>query len=187
MWPFKDPRFWNTTPNDLVGPFGCDDVLAPSDDVYVRAISVAAPRPIVFGWLCQLRVAPYSYDWIDNLGRRSPRTRTEGLSALTGNERFMYIFDLVSFERDRAISMRLTSHPVIRRLCGECAITYRTDPGSTSQESRLVVKLVLRYPRGPIGWLMRMYLPRGDLIMMRKQLLTIQELAESEARAQATN
>lgn len=183
MWPFKDPRFWNTTPTDLTGVFGCDTALASIDEVYLRAMSVVAPPSLVFQWLCQLRAAPYSYDWIDNLGRKSPRTRTEGLAELSGGERFMYIFDLVSFERDRAITIKLSEHPVFRFLFGRCAITYRVDPGASPAESRIVAKLALHYPRGPLGWLMRVFLPRGDLIMMRKQLLTLKNLAEAEARA----
>ena len=183
MWSWSDPRFWNTTPADLAGSFGCDTALTSIDDIYVRAISIEASPAVIYSWLCQLRVAPYSYDWIDNLGRRSPRTRTKGLTELSGGERFMYIFDLVAFERDHAVTIKLSAHPVVAYLAGSCAITYRIDPGHVPNGSRLVVKLALTYPRGPNGWLMRMLLPRGDLFMMRKQLLTLKSLAETEARA----
>ena len=45
---------------------------------------------------------------------------------------------------------------------------------------RLVAKLRVRYPERPPGSWMRWFLPWGDLLMMRKQLLTLKRLAEHQ-------
>jgi hypothetical protein len=114
-------------------------------------------------------VAPYSYDWIDNLGRRSPRRLTPGLDDLAVGQRFM-IFTLMSFEPDHHITL-LTDHSIF----GEVALTYRVEPDPRG--TRLAVKLRVRYPSPPLGWLMRRVLPAGDLVMMHKQLHTFAALA----------
>jgi hypothetical protein len=119
----------------------------------------------------QLRVAPYSYDWIDNLGRRSPRRLTPGLDALEVGQRFM-IFRLAHFEPGCSITLT-TDHVVFGRI----AITYRVTP-RCAETSRLVVKLVVASRPGPVGWLMARILPAGDLVMMRRQLLNLRTLAE---------
>ncbi|MGI8745658.1 MAG: hypothetical protein ACR2NN_24410 [Bryobacteraceae bacterium] len=121
----------------------------------------------MFRWLCQLRVAPYSYDWIDNAGKRSPRELTPGLDQLAVGQRVMHIFRLAAFERDRHITVVMDA-PRAKRLFGEVAVTYAVRPG------RLAVKLRVRHVRRLMKWL----LPWGDLIMMRKQLLTLKRLAE---------
>jgi hypothetical protein len=63
-------------------PFPCDRYLDHPDGVYFRGVTIRASAHAVFRWLCQMRVAPYSYDWIDNGGRRSPRNLTPGMDAL---------------------------------------------------------------------------------------------------------
>ena len=66
-----------------------------------------APSTTVFAWLCQLRVAPYSYDVLDNFGRRSPRRRTAGMRHLEVGQRFMTGFRLHSFVEDEHITLRM--------------------------------------------------------------------------------
>jgi hypothetical protein len=169
---------WGTTPAERSEPYPCDRHLDPPFEVAHRGIDIAAPAPVVFRWLCQLRLAPYSYDLLDNLGRRSPRELTPGLDRLEIGQRFMTIFDLVEFERDRHVTLKLRR---AGRIFGEVAVTYRVLPQSESR-SRLLVKLVYR-PPGPQA-LSRAYglvLPWGDLVMMRKQLRTLASLAERDA------
>ena len=72
--------------------FPCDRYLFPFDGAYFRAVEVQAPAPLVFRWLCQLRVAPYSYDWIDNCGRQSPRQLISGMENLQVGQSVMMIF-----------------------------------------------------------------------------------------------
>ena len=83
----------------------CDAVMPAADMVVSRAVDVAAPAAHTFRWVCQLRVAPYSYDLLDNLGRRSPKELTPGAEVLEVGQRVMTIFHLASFEHDRHLTI----------------------------------------------------------------------------------
>jgi hypothetical protein len=157
-------------------PFPCDRYISAPGEAIFRAIDVDAPPPVVFRWLCQLRAAPYSYDLLDNLGRRSPSALTPGLEKLAVGQRVMSIFELVEFETDRHITLRLLRG----RFLGDLAVTYLVL--TAGDRSRLLVKLAPVYRGGPLGWLVGSLLPWGDLAMMRKQLLNLKRLAE-ESRA----
>lgn len=137
-----------------------------------RAVDVRAPSSVTFRWLCQLRAAPYSYDKLDNLGRQSPQTLTPGLENLEPGQRVQTIFKLVEFEPGRSMTMLSEG-----RIFGRVACTYRSDPAGEDR-SRIVVKLVVSYPGLPHGPLVRLAGPPGDLVMMRRQLLNLKELAE---------
>ncbi|MDZ4279066.1 MAG: hypothetical protein U1B78_07995, partial [Dehalococcoidia bacterium] len=72
---------WGTTPEERVFSFPCDRLLPDGEALY-RGITIDAPPSLVFRWLCQMRVAPYSYDRLDNRGRRSPRELAPRLDEL---------------------------------------------------------------------------------------------------------
>jgi hypothetical protein len=170
---------WGTEGTERRLPFPCDRYVGQAEAAYFRGITVRAGAPRLFRWLCQMRAAPYSYDWIDNGGRRSPRTLTPGLEHLAVGQSVMRIFTLVGFARDRHITLRIKHGTGAFSLFGDLAITYLIVP-ETPERCRLLVKIVVRYPRGIRGALMRWGLPWGDLLMMRRQLLNLKALAESE-------
>jgi len=43
-----------------------------------RGVRVGAPAEAVWPWVAPVRLAPYSYDWIDNRGRRGRTRGTTG-------------------------------------------------------------------------------------------------------------
>lgn len=173
------PRSWGATDAERSEAWPCDERMPDADEAYLRAVAVRAPAAIAFRWLCQLRVAPYSYDALDNGFRRSPRRLTPGLEQLEAGQRFMQIFELLAFTPGRDLTLRIHD-PRARALFGEVVLTYAALP-TGSDRCRLCCKLLVRYPRGPAR-VMRLVLPWGDLFMMRKQLLTLRALAERDAR-----
>jgi len=204
---------WGSTAAERAAPFPCDARFPDTDEALFRALDVAAPAPLVFRWLCQLRAAPYidfqiknwnplaslpchvanrspdhflndhSYDWLDNGGRRSPRRLTPGSDKLAPGQRFMFIFRLVAFARDEHLTLMLGGPGAV--LFGEAAITYRVIAVDDAR-SRIVVKLLLRYPFWGRWRVLRTLFAWGDLIMMRKQLRTLGGLAERMARREAS-
>ena len=167
-------RNWGTTPDERRAHFPCDDVLPDHSDAYFRGVTVHVGAPVVFRWLCQLRVAPYSYDWIDNFGRQSPRRLTPGLEQLAIGQPVMGIFDLVAFERDRHLTLRLRTPGVFPPL----AVSYVVVPVAPRQ-CRLLVKLAIGSRPSVVGRMAKLVLLPGDWIMMRRQLLNLKELAEA--------
>jgi hypothetical protein len=170
---------WGIRPEERSGPWGCDAFAAPGARVLYRGTSVRAPAAVVFRWLCQLRVAPYSYDWIDNRGRRSPRTLTPGLDQLAVGQPFL-IFELAAFEPGCELTLVTPRGGRGERAFGRVALSYRAAPDGRAA-SRLLAKLCFLPPPGARGRLLGALLPWGDLVMMRKQLLTLARLAERSA------
>ncbi|TQM33635.1 hypothetical protein [Nocardia bhagyanarayanae] len=155
---------WGATEAERDDPLPCDE-LEPTALQADRAISIAAPPTVVYSWLCQLRVAPYSYDLLDNWGRRSPRERDPHLTELEVGQDFMSVFRLDSFVLGRHITL----------VSGRIAVTYAVRPEGAG--TRLVVRARFGTPR-----IVARLLALGDVFMTRKQLLTLRELAEAEAR-----
>jgi hypothetical protein len=164
---------WNTRAEDLEGPWPCDAFGTPAAHELHRAVDVAAPPAVVFRWLCQLRVAPYSYDWLDNGGRRSPATLTPGLEQLEIGQPVMQMFKLVSFERDEQITVEARGMLGL----GPLQVTYRAL--AQPDGSRLAAKIRMERPPNWLGRVLARSLAIGDWIMMRKQLLTLKKYAET--------
>jgi len=164
---------WGSSAEERAAAFPCDALIPDHSDACWRAVAVRAEPARVFRWLCQLRVAPYSYDWIDNLGRRSPRELTPGLDALAVGQPVMRIFDLASFEPGRHLTLRLRRPGVFPPL----AVSYVVVP-TRPGECRIAVKLVMRLGGGLRDRFVRAWGPTLDWIMMRRQLLNLRMLAE---------
>jgi hypothetical protein len=154
---------WGATPYERAAPLPCDDLVSGRSVRADRAVTISASPSVVFAWLCQLRTAPYSYDILDNFGRRSPRRRTPELTQLRIGQRFMTVFRLHSFATDEHITLQTK----------RVAVTYAVRPGLGG--SRLHVRVLFEGP-AVIGRLAAL----GDVVMMRKQLLTLKKLAERE-------
>lgn len=174
-----DPRNWGARPEEREARYPCEGLLPPPAEEWFRAVTVRAERAVVFRWLCQLKVAPYSWDVLDNFGRLSPRSLTPGAEVLERGQRVMTIFELTDFEVDRHLTMVLDT-PWARGAFGGFAISYVVQddgPGLT----RLVVKLLVGRGGGPLGRLRCRAMAWGDLFMMRRQLETLRSLAEGTA------
>lgn len=170
-----DARCWGVRRQERRDPYPCDAVAGDYREEWFRGVDVEAPPALVYRWVCQLAVAPYSYDLLDNAGRRSPRTLTPGADDLRVGQPMMTIFRLESFERGRHVTLRM-HHDAALLVFGDIALTYAVRPAAAA--ARLVVKMRVGDPPGPGGALRRRMLRWGDLVMMRKQLLTLKALAE---------
>jgi hypothetical protein len=172
------PLVWGATADEHARAYPADP-LVEHPLLLTRAIAVSAPAPLTWRWLCQVAVAPYSYDLIDNRGRRSPRTLTPGADSLTLGQTMAVVFTLTSYDAPHQWTAVTDARG--ERLFGPCAMTYAAEPAGPTA-SRIVCRLAVA-SGGPLHRVRARALAWGDLVMMRKQLLTLRDLAERDARA----
>jgi hypothetical protein len=156
---------WNVTDDEVARTYPCDDLVhAPTLQAW-RGVTVHTTPKVLWPWVAQIRIAPYSYDWIDNLGRRSPQ-QLVGLPEPVVGESF-------TTAATRPFGSILAVEPP-EHLTGEimgASISYVLVP--EGQSTRLLMKVVTALSR----WVEPL-LSVGDLVMARRQLLNLKRLAE---------
>ena len=96
---------------------------------------------------------------------------TPGVDRLKVGQR-MIGFELIDFQPDQSITLRGKA-----TIYGDGVGSYLILP-LTNGSVRLLAKIRIKYPRGLRGLLVRLFLPLGDMIMMKRQLLNIKRLSE---------
>ncbi|MBG0568591.1 polyketide cyclase [Actinoplanes aureus] len=166
---------WGVTDSDVARFFPCDDFVASPGLAAWRGVRVEAPTAAVWPWVAQVRLAPYSYDWIDNLGRRSPR-HLVGLPEPRVGEAFT---TAGGRRRGRIVSVD-PGRQLTATIMG-AFMSYVLVPDERDT-TRLLLKAVIQTNRwAAVG------LSIGDLIMARRQLLNFKHLAERHHRVTAAD
>ncbi len=172
------PLVWGATPDEARRAYPADELVSGTPLRMTRAVAVHAPPTVTWRWLCQVAVAPYSYDWIDNLGRRSPRELTPGADTLELGQAMAIVFRLTSYDAPHQWT-GVTGRG--SRVVGPVGLTYAAEPvAGRPERSRIVARMTVG-ASGPLTRARGQALAWGDLVMMRKQLLTLKGLAERDA------
>lgn len=164
---------WGVSGSEILRSYPCDDFVTSPTLRAWRGVHVEAPADVVWPWVAQVRLAPYSYDWIDNLGRRSPR-ELAGLPEPQVGDRF-------TTAAGRELG-RIVSVDPGKQLTGTIMgafMSYVLVP-QEQDTTRLLLKVVMRASRWTAPGL-----SVGDLIMARRQLLNLKQLAERHQGARA--
>ncbi len=177
--PNRLPWVWGATAEEIAASYPCATVLDGERMTVFRAVTIAASTDLTYDWLCQTKLAPYSFDLIDNLGRRSPSRRTPGAAPIRVGEHVM-VFKCVQSEPGREWTG--ISLPTAERIFGPMAATYRVR-ALPDGSSRLICRLDLITGSSPIARVRAGALAWGDLPMMRQQLRRLKRYAERDASA----
>ena len=168
---------WGATPAEVSRSLPSDELVGHPTFNATRAITIAASPMEVWPWLVHVgvtRAGWYSYDLLDNLGRRSARRIVPELQHLAEG-------DVIPMSPHGKHGLRVHSlDPPRSMVWGE--------PGGTTwawhlEESaggstRLITRVRSRYDWRSPSIVFSMLLEFGDIWMMRKMLLNLRERAE---------
>ena len=156
---------WGVTDDEVARRYPCDELVPVPVLQAWRGVTVHSTPDGLWPWVAQIRLAPYSYDWIDNLGRRSPR-QLRALPEPAAGQHF-------TASGNRPLG-RILSVSTAEQLTGGimgAVMSYVLVPNGDS--TRLLLKVVMAKGR----WLAPL-ISVGDLVMARRQLLNLKRLAE---------
>lgn len=162
---------WGVSDAETLRRYPCDEfVVSPTLQAW-RGVHVEAPATVLWPWVGQVRLAPYAYDWIDNLGRRSPQE----LAGYLPEPRVGDAFTAVGgHERGRIVSVDPGKQLTGTIMGAFMSYVVVSEEGDVT---RLLLEVVMRTTRWAVP-----ALTVGDLIMARRQLLNLKRLAERHHR-----
>lgn len=162
---------WGVTQEETALRYPCDDLVPDPVLQAWRGVTVRARSEHAWPWVAQIRLAPYSFDWIDNLGRQSPQDLRDLPEPVVGEP---FTTALGGRRLGRIVAVEPGQH-LTATIMG-AVMSYMLVPVDDGRQTRLLLKVVT-----PGGRLTAPLLSLGDLIMARRQLLNLAALAEGTA------
>ena len=147
----------------------------------LRCIEIKAGASDIFVWLKQLCIAPYSYDFIDNRGKKSPDFIIENLPPLKTYTHFLLVFHVLKFEGNSFITGRFCEpiNPPVNLYLKDMFIEYRIEEKAAN--AKLWCKIKGYYNNDIFSRGFFFIFSAVNKIMMTRQLKNIKKLSELSA------
>jgi len=144
----------------------------------LRCIEISAKASDIFVWLKQLRIAPYSYDFIDNRCRKSPDYIIENLPPLKANTHFLLAFHILEFEANSFVVCRFCEpiNPPVNLYMKDLFFEYRIAEHGTKTNLWCKIKGHFNNDISSKGFFFIFSVV--NKIMMARQLKNIKKLSE---------
>jgi hypothetical protein len=177
-------QYWGATPQEIQSSVIGDDLCRDATLIATRSITISAPPQDVFPWIRQMgfgRAGWYSYDLLDNLGRKSATSiHDEWQSVVAGDKipsgPISFTAAIVDAPRHFVLEIQSMGKKS-PRLYFTLAYELRDDPRGTRLVTRMRSHIAL-----PFGSLIeKLIIGPGDGIMLRRQLLTISKNASNSS------
>ena len=173
-------QFWGATTEEIHGSVVGDNLCRDATLIATRSITISAPPQDVFPWIRQMgfgRAGWYSYDWLDNLGRKSATKVHEEWQSVESGDKIpsgpiSFTAAIVDSPRHFVLEIKSFGRKS-PKLHFTLAYELRDDPQGTRLVTRMRSQIKL-----PFGSLFeKLILGPGDGFMLRRQLLTINQHA----------
>jgi hypothetical protein len=171
-------QYWGATAEEISSSMVGDDLCSDATVVATRSITIGAAPQEVFPWIRQMgfgRGGWYSYDWLDNLGRKSASTIHDEWQSVEAGDKvpsgpISFIAAIVDAPRHFVLEIQSLGKKS-PKLHFTLAYELRDDPQGTRLVTRMRSRINL-----PLGSLFeKLILGPGDGIMLRRQLLNIKK------------
>ena len=172
-------QYWGATKDEIDGFVVGDDLCPNARVIATRSITIPAPPEQVFPWIRQMgfrRAGWYSYDFLDNLGRKSATSIHQEWQNIETGARIpagpiSFLAAIVEPPHSFVLAVN-ASERWNQRLCFTLAYELRNHPEGT----RLVTRMRSRVNVPGGAFIDRLLLGPGDGIMVRRQLMNLVSL-----------
>jgi hypothetical protein len=172
---------WGATDEEAARAMPGDDVVKQPTFSATRAVTIEAKPEQIWPWLVQMgfhRAGWYSYDWVDNLGRRSSER-------IIPEFQHVHVGDLIPMSPGGKVGVCVRDFESNRWLLwwdqkGKVTWLWGLDPLDDTG-TRLISRVRMKYDWASPVILFELLFDVGDIIMMRKCML-----GQAAGRARST-
>ena len=170
---------WGATEDDLIRAMPGDDIVGQPSFNATRAVTIHAPAENIYPWIVQMgvkRAGWYSYDLLDNLGRKSAER-------ILAEHQNIQVGDLIPLSPDGKQGMRVKDFRKNEWMLwwdkkGDSSWSWEIYPEGETH-SRLVTRVRVKYRWFSPAIAFNLLIEFFDLLMMRKCMLGIRRRAEA--------